>query len=277
MKKLLIISIVAMLLSAFLTGCTVQSFDVQVLATSDGPKMTVTVTNLGGGRMAQSFVIENVPYESVLGIATEALVNNPTYGLQLENKRKSRIHADGVSRAFDYRKTFAAGWPQASPTTYVLTILFENTGSFLYFNQITHIPQEIEIERGIFIVHRTIIMENPFVTFFEAIDNRTTDIVESLQMIFDIDSEDIDFIHIIQTRFRHNEVNSTRTTRNIDVYTHYFIATSQDDLGEIVIFDRLVGAYRDGNIYSTVPIWYGVGVLATLVFMGVIFVVSRQK
>lgn len=240
--------------------------------------MTASVINLGGGMMAQAFLIDNVPHSEERQTRVMELVNNELFGLRLDNIERQRTNASGEIITFDYKTDYLQhGWLQSNPNTFILSIVFGNMSSFLYFNQITHIPQEVTINPRTFVVERTITLQNPFETFFSVQTNRTIDIIDQLQDIFKVDIADLSFTYAIYTSFRHTSTNATQTRQSIGVYSHYFTASSRETLKDIIIFDRSIGFRHEGNVYRTEAIWYGVGIGATLMFMGFIWIISKKK
>ncbi|MCL2755482.1 MAG: hypothetical protein FWE45_00300 [Firmicutes bacterium] len=263
MKKLLVIGIV-LCMTIFLTGCAT---------------ITASVTRLSDGRVVQTIIInfENAPSQTKI-MEIEAFIGKEGGYLDVARGIRYRYYENGdpminpstgLQRTFMYDKTKNYGWLSNSPNTFVLTLTFNNIHSFHYFNEIHEQVQEVTIERGIFFVERTITMQNPFRTFFENEDsNRSMGIINHFKYEFNATTDDLSFIYVIGSSFRRTDTNATTSRRasNGDYY-YYFAATSLEDVQDIVVFDR----------FANTPAWYGVGIGATLLFMGIFFILAKKK
>jgi len=154
----------------------------------------------------------------------------------------------------------------------LLAITFDNFYSYAWFNDIDlpNVPAaQVDIERSLFFIERTVTMRNPFRTFFENAESEggTRQIIEHFTERTGGDVADINITYVHHSSFRRTETNADRTTRTFYGWDHYFYITNVNDINDMIFFDR----------FANTAAWYGAGVLATAIFMLLVYYGLRAK
>lgn len=104
-----------------------------------------------------------------------------------------------------------------------------------------------EIERTAFFISRTTYIENPFTDFLTAETNKAAILVNMFLNMVECETRDVGMVFVYTTPQR----------------SHYFTGA---ELSNITLRDR----------YANTPMWYGLAVLMTAVFMTTVYFVSRH-
>jgi len=257
MKKLCVF-VVAIWVGVFLVGCS---------------QVTAAVIQTADGRVFQ--VIQAEFDESSTELNTALLQAMHYAGLNMPGGNKHIYNEYGNRVNFRYGKDVEHGWI-VNTNIFQIIIEFDNWESYVYFNEmdLQVIPRtQVDINRGLFTIERTITMQNPFRTFFDntyqvGTQNRTYMLVQELNKL-NGDVGDIELVYILHSSFRRGSTNATSSRRNIaeGTWEYHFAITDTSDIPPIIIVDR----------FANTPIWYAIGVGATIIFMLGIYIISKSK
>ncbi|MCL2570383.1 MAG: hypothetical protein FWE16_04220 [Firmicutes bacterium] len=252
MKKFLIIPLLVFVAVTFV-GCS---------------SVTAAVSRLPDGRVLQivEFRFDETTTQNLFD--TNEIYNflgDPKFGLTTTRSETTVIH-NGESLTFTFGMYYTL---ERADYAIRLTLEFDNFDSYAYFNGIPHDydTQTIDIQRNVFFVERTITMPNPFATFFESNSNRTLDIINHFTAQFGANKDDLTLVYVLASPIRRTSTNATSNQRTIDTHFYFFESTYANMIDEIVVFDR----------FANTPIWYGIGVGATVIFMLVLYSILKRK
>ena len=153
-----------------------------------------------------------------------------------------------------------------------LYIEFENYKSFYDFNGInltSEANRKIETKTSLFTEERTITLSDPYTRFLNPAKNQTAQILSDFNNLFN-DGGKVDMGYIFASDFRRTKTNAPEHENNLTSgFWQYYYGVTNDpaDAQEIVIFDR----------FANTPIWYGVAIVATGLFMGAFYLMSRKR
>lgn len=171
---------------------------------------------------------------------------------------------DGKSTALDYDVVAEDG-------TITLTIIFDSYQRFYDYNGIDLTNKQnrkIETKKSLFFNERTITLSDPYTRFFDTATNKAAAILQSFNNEFnETDGKEIEYKYVFASSFRRTETNSDKNSSSlIDGIWEYKYDIDASNPREIIIFDR----------FQNSPMWYVVAATATLVFMGVLYLVLKQ-
>ena len=196
------------------------------------------------------------------------LMENSILGLHEERFRSGIFDENRQRVNFMYGKYVGLG---RNGDTLQLLLEFDNRESFIQFNQILRLPireTAVEIVSSPFFLERTLTIPNPIVpSLLETNSLRTQRIIDHLTQEFG-GTADVSFIYVFGSSFRRSDSNSpVAVERRGDAWFHIFPVYEPQDLGDIIIFDR----------FANTPIWYGIGIAATVLFMAGIWFALRSR
>ena len=294
-SKLLVLSIMFLVLFAVFSAGMQSSSMVSAYASgqsSSGLYAINLTTYINSGRsFAKRQVVQTIRVDfddDVSGFAISELqgrierniLNSVTDGYKrLENSDNDEYIE------FMYGKTFE--FSESNDRQFRLGITFENIYSYAYFNQIDIFGKRlirldgttyflVDDEYGVtttsnlFIRRRYVSIANPFSQMFTE-DGRTPlgDILAEIQSVFGASDNEVTLIFSQDFTARRSTSSAFESRRFIDGWRHYFgfLMDEQNEWEDIVLMDRL----------PNTPIWYGVGVGATVIFMLIIWVVFKPR
>ena len=266
MKKLIAILFVAVVTGVFLVGCSsVAAYSIQM---SDGRVVQVIQINF-----------ENPTSQTYLDMGKikqkieEILYITP-------GRKEIRYKEDGQERLiqFNYGKTHTV---QHSENHLRLQITFNNLASYIYFNeydlnyvrfiridQTAIVPStDVSVNWGLFFVERRVTMPNPFRLFFEGEGTRAGKVLNFLKAEFPEEEPYLVYMMLFSTRRTDTNAYDSRRTPDLFGWEHVFITQAGEAPEDIVIFDR----------FANPPIWYAIGIVATMIFMLVLYLLVRKK
>lgn len=143
-------------------------------------------------------------------------------------------------------------------------LLFDNAEDFFRFNDIIFPSREavFKVVRTTFLVEQTITIQNPIYRFDNLIGaSKVADKAGETSFTVDV-------YYAFLTRVRLTSSNSSRTERYQGYWAHFFTLDDAEDTEYVVLFLRT----------ANTPIWYGIGVIATFIFMlGLWLVLGRGQ
>ena len=162
----------------------------------------------------------------------------------------------------------------ASGDTMQIMLRFASYKSFLRFNGVNPTPEKMNfysrtISKKAFFVERTITFVNPWI----ALEDHTLRLDEldhfmrtaGAGVAPEVPTE---HIYIFESDTRRTKMSGSYHTENtIAKYNYYYHADGTNAVTEIVVFDR----------FANQPLWYGLGLAATAIFMGGLYLILRKK
>ena len=153
-----------------------------------------------------------------------------------------------------------------------LLIVFEDYDSFKDFNGIdltADANRKLEEKSGLFTIERTVTLSDPYTRFLDPATNATAQLMVEFNTLFN-GGGDVDYGYVFASSVRRTSTNAVE--HEVDYasgywYYYYGVTNNPADTQEIVIFDRR----------ANTPIWYGVAIVATAVFMGLFYLFSRKR
>ena len=173
-------------------------------------------------------------------------------------------------------QNFNYWFPSASTMmqTGIITLIieFESYTQFYQFNGI-NIREEpnriIKQDNSLLFVDRTITLSNPYSRFLDTTANPTAQLLRDFNQIFNPNAaEPKNLAYMFTSSFRRTHVNSDTIEHDLlRINWKYFFYIDPSNPTDIVIHDR----------FANTPIWYGIAILLTILFMGGLYIVLRRK
>jgi len=176
----------------------------------------------------------------------------------------------GLETFLDGQFTGVAGHGEVHHQGNVLQIQlhFDNYRAFLLFNGLSATTEildnvvEVQIDTSLFFLERTMTFQNPWIKIADNM-NRTESINNAVAGYANLDATVLpEYVFVFPSTVRRTRVEGHyQRENNLIEFLYYFRA----DVEDIVIFDRM----------PNTPIWYVIGIGATIAFMLVVYMLFR--
>ncbi|MCL2851050.1 MAG: hypothetical protein FWE01_01670 [Firmicutes bacterium] len=185
---------------------------------------------------------------------------------------------------FSYGKRFV--FSETGNNQFRLEIIFDNLQTYAYFNEIdlflkrlvrldgvTYLLVDdndgVYITSGLFTRRRYVMLENPFSRMFYGTQTRMGNIFTHLQVQMNVPDGELVLVYRQDFTARRSSTNAYYSQRFIDGWRHNFVfAMDEIDIWtDLILMDRI----------PNTPIWYGIGIGATIIFMFGVWIVFRPR
>ena len=153
-----------------------------------------------------------------------------------------------------------------------LIIEFESWQAFYDFNGIdlTTAPNRTVTQSPSFLFNdRTTTLASPYARFFDTSNNNTTaELLHDFKTQFGDIGQTKNLGYMFTSSFRRTHVNSDTTQHDLlRTNWKYFFYIDPDNPTAIIIKDR----------FANTPVWYGIAILSTILFMGGLYLVLKRR